>query len=397
MQVAELERSSVETDPEFIKKEKALKDALEYLEEMHRVEQERVADLLEGDLLGNASASSDVSSNVGGGGADLLGFDNNPQPPPVDVFGGSTASPASYNVSGGGGAGAADLLGFDGMTGGNTVNKVPSSGAFPEPQQQQPVPTTNNPAMMGGGGVMGANYNATSFDLRPSLVTGMRSAGNGSANPTPTVVEELQSTLREPNFSGENDISTLGAMGAGPPISSLQQTELDEEAEAEKSRKMQMAAGLFAGVIPSAAASNPQRQIMQSGNSSNVSALDDLIPISDGALASSTANNSSSVFDTTPSSSDPFRMGAMGGSSSMSMPAPPPMAPPPMAPPPPPTEPPPMPPPPPPSAMASPQLGNNATVEQMQKMIEQQQAQMQQMMAMMQQMGMQGNNNGMGG
>ena len=144
-------------------------------------------------------------------------------------------------------------------------------------------------------------------------------------------------------------------MGAGPPISSLQQTELDEEAEAEKSRKMQMAAGLFAGVIPSAAAPTQGKQIMQYGNSSNVSALDDLIPISN-------SGNSSSVFDTTTSSSDPFGMGAMGGSSSgnggssVGMPPPPPMAPPPMAPPPPPmvpVEPPPMPPPPPPSASRS--------------------------------------------
>jgi len=186
-----------------------------------------------------------------------------------------------------------------------------------------------------------------------------------------------------------DDVSSMGAMGGvqGTPIgslskSSLQQKADEEEAQAEKSRKMQIAAGLFAGVP-----SHPQQAPIMQQNSSNISPMDDLIPVSQ---ASSTTNNIS-VFDNAHNdvpTSGTFGM-AMGGSSShdnnnTSIPIPPPMAPPP---------------PPQPTAMAPPTnnnnlLDNNPSVEQMQEMIRQQQEQMNQMMQMM--ASMQAPNNGGG-
>eukprot|EP00571_Detonula_confervacea_P006052 CAMPEP_0172313868 /NCGR_PEP_ID=MMETSP1058-20130122/21155_1 /TAXON_ID=83371 /ORGANISM="Detonula confervacea, Strain CCMP 353" /LENGTH=788 /DNA_ID=CAMNT_0013027593 /DNA_START=161 /DNA_END=2527 /DNA_ORIENTATION=- len=418
----ELQRNSVEWDPEFIQKKKALQDALEYLEEMQQLEQEQVGDLLEGDLLGDPSSPGGGISSSGAmmagdnnAGADFFGFDNNP-PPPTDVFG-SIASPAMSNNNMVAGGGTADLLGFDGLGGGNS-NVVNSGGAF-SPQHES-MPSTmsgymggtnnlessmNNPAPMGGG-IMDAN---SSFDMRPSLVTGMR--GDTVGNPTGQPSMQQQPLSRAtPNFSGiDNNVSAMGDMAGvqGNPITYLQ-PELDEAAKAEKSRKMQMASGLFAGMVPNNDAlktAHQRKPIMQSGNNSNVSALDDLINVSDTALAPSAAVNNSSIFNVndlnspTMPPSDPFGMGPMGGDSSMGIPPPPPMAPPP----------PPMAPPPPPlatnmtpdNAANNSNLGSNQSVEQMQEMIKQQQAQMNQMMQMMQHMQTQGsnntNNNGAGG
>ena len=409
-QLEHLERNNIESDPEFIKKEKALQDALEYLQEMQRDEQERVGDLLEGDLLGDTSASGGdgissshgmVGNSGGDGAADLLGFDNGTTAasagPQFDVFGGAIITTAPPSMPAGG---STDLLGFDGLAGMNSPAVNPPSGAFSTHPNMPANSNDNTSAVMGGGGSMSNN---SSFDLRPSLVT-----GNASSNP-------------------------IDVMG---PISS-QQPELDEEAEAEKSRKMNMAAGLFAG-MPSMSSSNATAEtvqrtpIMQSKNSSNISALDDLIPVSDTPLApppppgatndtleynsavditSSSATtieipdfgmgpmggSSSAGLGVPATTSDPFGMGPMGGipSTTNTVPVPPPMAPPPPpleAPPPLPSVPPPMAPP---DNASNNFLGNNPSVEQMQEMIKQQQAQMKQMMQMMAQM--QGPNNNSNG
>jgi len=492
-QLAELKRQDDEIDPEFARQEKALQDALEYLEEMQQLEQEKVSGLLEGDLLGDAQVQASFQEELGamaggssgGGGADLLGFDTNPgRAPTADVFGGAAPSSGMTNTmtTNYGGGGSADFFGFDGLSGG-TSTAVPCGGAFPT----QPMPTnqimpgymgggnnnmqnTNNAATMGGG-MMGTN---NGFDMRPSLVTGMRSGDTANyANNNPTVAGGRPSTSSPHpssttlNFTGmENDVSTMGAMGGAPGTGAMGevrgtlQPEWNEEAQEEKSRKMQMAAGLFAGVVPPnnvPKAANAQRKpIMAMGNNnSNISAWDDLIPVADTALSPPTsANNSSfnsamrssdpfgmgpmggnsntnsstvipppapappSMAPSPPSLSDPFGMGPIGGSSGNMTTAPPQMAPPPpppMAPPPPPMEPPTPPRPttmsPPtmtPPTMAQPPnattnnngLGANPSVEQMQEMIKQQQAQMSQMMQMMQQMqggGSNNNNNGAAG
>jgi len=440
-EVAEMERNSLEMDPDFVQKEKALQDALEYLEEMQKMEQEKVSDLLEGDLLGNPS------STAGGGmpsmaapfgsnshaGADLLGFDTNPNPPTTDIFGGSTLSNITnkqntMEVNSGGGT--ADLLGFDGFGGGITDNAVNSGvGAF-NPHLGQPIPTNNstmtgymgstnnlernkmvnNPASSMAGGIMDVK---SSFDMRPSLITGMREDGMGNStnNMGQASFQQQPPSSAIPNLHGiEHNISTKGGF-QDIHITSLQPV-LDEEAEAEKTRKMQMASGLFAGVVTNDNSINTaeqQKPIMQSRNNPNVSALDDLISVSDTALAppGSAAAFNSSVFDvndlTSPSimppSSDLFGIGPMGGGH---MPCSQSMTPPPMAPPPPP--PPTMAPPPPPPLSLVPQsmamvhspgnaannnkssLGSNPSVEQMQEMIKQQQEQMNQMMQMMQHM-----------
>ena len=248
--------------------------------------------------------------------------------------------------------------------------------------------------------------NNSNFDLRPSLVTGMREKGTSSSSVPIEPPPPPPSSTNHFSDLQHDDVSSMGAMGGvqGTPIgllseSSLQQKADEEEAQAEKSRKMQIAAGLFAGV-PSVPQQSP---IMQQQNSSNLSALDDLIPVSDTSqVASATTTNNISAFDDNAHNdaipvSDTFGI-AMGGSSShdnnnTSIPIPPPMAPPPppMAPPPPPQ----------PTAMAPPTnnvtnnlLGNNPSVEQMQEMIRQQQEQMNQMMQMM--ASMQAPNNGGG-
>ncbi|KAL9178758.1 hypothetical protein ACHAXT_003889 [Thalassiosira profunda] len=379
-QLQELEQRHAETDPVFLKKEKALQEALDYLEEMKREQQEKVGDLLEGDLLGDASGGIAPTDGAGGSsGADLLGFDNNP----TDVFGG--ASTPANNVVGG----TDDLLGFGGMSYvGNDA--APAGEIFSAPQPsfaRSSVPANN------------VQSNTNPPGMRPSLVTGM-----GGPTQQPPPIEAPQ-----------------------PP--------LDEEAEAEQSRKMQMAAGLFAGVVSSEQSAPQKKPIMQSGAASNTSALDDLLSVSGAALAPPSTAAPSSAFNASdlnslsmpPPPTDEYGMGPMGGATGVGVPqmpvAPPPPPPsgtssmpasdpfgmgpmggnsgngssalpppPPMAPPPPPMEPPPPPPPSVPApAMAPPNapnnpLGNNPSYEQMQEMIKQQQAQMNQMMQMMSQM-----------
>jgi len=444
---------------------------------MHALEREQVGDLLEGDLLGDASGdgmfSGGIPSGGGGGssvgGADLLGFDANPGPPPAtDVFGGASSSSGMANDFG------ADLLGFDGPTGGNT-NALNSGGAFsPQAAANSTISGGRNPVMPGymggrtndignnnvsnnalnnGAGIMGTN---DGFDLRPSVLTGAR----GDA----TVGGPLHSQRPPPtasDFAGVDcDISSMGAMGGargtGAPggAKGALRPDLSEEAQMENSRKMHMAAGLFAGVVLSDARGtrSQKKSIMAMGNNSKISALDDLIPVTNTALSSPPTSNdlafgvndltsamsSSDPFgmrpmggnaaNTTihpahapapapsmapppPSASDPFGMGPMGGTIGDNATIP--TAAPPMAPPPPPMEPPPPvpsvdPPPPPPSTTMSPAMAlamtppnpnnimgsnnnnNNASVEEMQEMIKQQQAQMAQMMQMMQHMQMQG-------
>jgi len=401
-QVEELEKNNIESDPEFRKKEAALKEALEYLEEMQREEQERVGDLLEGDLLGNIDAGNTTIDNVG---EDLLGFaSSNPDPTPqVDVFGMSATAPIASTNDAATQGGSADLLGFSPDVNITMPQHMPTQSNMPSGNTNSHELTgQSNSAPMNNGGVM----NNTNFDLRPSLVTGM-SSGTSSVPierpPPPPSSTNHFSDLQH------DDVSSMGAMGGvqGTPIGSLQESSLqqkadEEEAQAEKSRKMQIAAGLFAGV-PSHPSIPQQAPIMQQ-NSSNISALDDLIPVSDTSqVPSATTTNNISAFDDNAHNdaipvSDTFGM-AMGGSSShdtnnTSIPIPPPMAPPPppMAPPPPPH----------PTAMAPPinngnnnLLGNNnPSVEQMQEMIRQQQEQMNQMMQMM--ASMQAPNNGGG-
>mmetsp|Transcript_39025 Transcript_39025/g.84111 ORF Transcript_39025/g.84111 Transcript_39025/m.84111 type:complete len:469 (+) Transcript_39025:96-1502(+) len=459
---------------------------------MHALEQEKVGDLLEGDLLGDSSGDGMVSGGIPGGGssvgaADLLGFDANPIPPPAtDVFGGASASLGMANDFGDGGS--ADLLGFDGLTGGN-ADALNSGGAFSsQSAANSTISAGRNPVMPGymggqtnnlgnnsmsnnavdkGAGITGTN---NGFDLRPSVLTGVRgdTTPNVNSKSIGTMGGPLHSQRPTPtasNFAGiDCDISSMGAMGGARGTGALGgakgtlQPELSEEAQVENSRKMHMAAGLFAGVVPSDAqgAKSQKKPIMAMGNNSKVSALDDLIPVANSALSSPPTSNNLAfgANDLTSGmpSSDPFGIGPMGGNTTNTTipPAPAPsLAPPPppasdpfgmgpmggiigdnatiptaalpMAPPPPPMEPPPpvpsmAPPPPPPSTTMSPAMApamtpanpnnimgsnnnnNSASVEEMQEMIKQQQAQMAQMMQMMQQMQMQGggglNNNG---
>jgi hypothetical protein len=85
-QLQELESLKVENDPEYIRKEKALQDALEYFKEMQRKEiMTKAGGVLDVDLLGGDAAPSSggtdvfggagLTSDMGGGTADLLGFD----------------------------------------------------------------------------------------------------------------------------------------------------------------------------------------------------------------------------------------------------------------------------------------------------------------------------------
>jgi hypothetical protein len=394
----ELERNRVESDPEFTRKEKALRDALEYLEEMQRLEREKVGDLLEGDLLGsNKDGTQSGGATFGNGddGADLLGFDSNADSR-VDVFGGG---PPSFAVTGNLGAGASDdLLGFSGPPGGygNDVNSgLPFS----------PLPTsTNSGYVVGKSTNLENNANRTHVALRPSLVTGIIGGAGNEGNVSGVAASHHIPSPALTFNRVENDVFAIGGVHG---------TARDEEAETERSRKMHLAEGLFAGVVPAVSATAEQKKpIMLSASNSGAWAFDDLIPISDALNSSAGAIDSS--MKSMPSSSDPFGTGPMGIAPSRSMPIPSssdfgiPMggsnissvmsiAPPPSVPPPPP---PPMPPPPPPmaAALSAPHLannlfGNNPSVEQMQEMIKQQQAQMNQMMQLMQQMQMQGSNN----
>ena len=418
-QLNELERTRVESDPEFVRKEKALQDALEYLEEMQRLDQEKVGDLLEGDLLGNGKDDMQGSGTAFGGnadGADLLGFGGNATP----------WVPASYAGTGNQGAGvSADLLGFGGQSSGYN-NDIKFGGSY----LAQPIPTNSGYHV-----AQSINFeddsnthvdialNRTNFNMRPSLMTGSTGGAANASNRSGMVTSpQLPSPI--PAFYGmANDVYATGG---------VQSTIHDEEAETEKSRKMHLANSLFAGVVPAVSATAQQKQpIMHSGNNPNARALDDLIPMSHTSLNSSAGANTSSAFGANDSASfvvssssdlfgmgglmggssishvtsiaplisshpDPFGMdGPMGGSSINNITS---IAPLPSMPPPPP--PPSMPPPPPPIPMtlSTPQaannlFGNNPSVEQMQEMIKQQQTQMNHMMNLMQQMQMQGSSN----
>ena len=401
-QLQELERNRVESDPEFIRKEKALQDALEYLEEMQRLEQEKVGDLLEGELMRNnkdGMQSGGATFGNSDDGVDLLGFDSNADSR-VDVFGGG---PPSFAVTDNLGACASDdLLGFGGLPSGysNDIN----SGLL---YSLQPT-STNSGYIVGKPTNLENNANKThvALTMRPSLVTGIiGDAGNDSNVSGVLASHHIHSPTPISNRM-ENDVFAIGGVHG---------TMRDEEAEAERSRKMHLAEGLFAGVVPSVSATAQlKKPIMHSVSNSNAWAFDDLIPVSDTLNTSAGAINGSAfgASDVTSlqisSSSDLFGMGPMG----MSMPIPSssdlgiPMggssissamsiAPSPSVPPPPPPS---MPPPPPPTTTASPHpaknlFGNNPSVEQMQEMIKQQQAQMNQMMQLMQQMQMQGSIN----
>lgn len=414
------------------------------------MEQEKVGDLLDGDFLGDAKNNGGGNEGVGAdgiggsGGADLLGFDSTPTPLVADGFGGALAPTAAHRAMESS-EGAADLLGLDGV--------VPPMGLGGV------VPPRTEPATHAIPGYMGGVTNSenTSPDAmgrgrlapRPSLVTGANRAGDnasidvnhhlagiggGAAITAPRV---------SPNFSGmESNSSTMigGAIGGSPHECAAE--ERSETAQAETSRKMQMAAGLFAGVVSSDNApkqeTTKKKPVMAIGNNSTaMSALDDLLPMGETAVApalpapgygsvfnsnndidsaatrltdafaqgpvgTSHANNMGTIAPSAPAPSmappapplsDPFGASVMGGNTSMP-PAPT------MAPPPPPTMEPPEPPPslpptaPSPPALPAPTmaaqndsaLGGNPSVEQMQEIIKQQQAQMNQMMQMMQQM-----------
>ncbi|KAL3761540.1 hypothetical protein ACHAW5_003088 [Stephanodiscus triporus] len=213
----ELERNRVEYDPEFIRKEKALQDALEYLEEMLRLEQEKVGDLLDGVLSGSNNDGMESGGTAFGDntdGADLLGFDGGAAPR-VDVFGGG---PSSFAATGNLGADAsADLLGFGGLNSGGPISPqpLPTNSTVTGYVVGQPINLEYNSNETHVGGIAG---NSSSLNMRPSLVTGIiGGAGNGS---------NLSGVLVSPHL---------------PSVGGVHGTMQDEEAEAEKSRKINLA------------------------------------------------------------------------------------------------------------------------------------------------------------
>lgn len=366
-QLAELERSTnIESDPEYITKKKALEDALEYLEEMQRLEKEKVVvgDLLGGDSSGidQCSGSSSSNSNLGGAimnnigndGVDLLGFDSHTKSQ-VDIFGASFASfSVSDKITPVNVGGTADLLGFDTMSGTNSVGSNEQSfSTYFVPENLRPM----------------SNFGANSFNYATNDKT-RGGRGEGCA------------------FGEKSSIATRPSLVTGV-LGGATKSACDEEAEAENTRKLNMAAGLFAGMVPTAGELQFQRRqpIMQSV--SHALAIDDLIPIPTPNISADSNIDSVLTAHDPSTSCDPFSMVPMGGSCSAGIVPPPSMAPPPppMHPPPPP----PIQPPPPPPAITM--TTSDLTVEQMQEMIKQQQSQMNQMMQLMQQMQMQGSNN----
>jgi len=424
-EVQEMERRGWETDPKVMEKEKALKEALEYLEEMQRLENEGAQDLLGRDDGGGDGGDGlwgvDASSDEGGGNApDLLGFDDFSSK--MDGYGASLTLPSNATLPSGtissGGGGTVDLLDFDvfGSGGGNT-NSGTSSSAL--------------------------NANSLGLDSRISLVTGTGNAGTGAAtinnnNYTNTNSSDLLGISNGGNTypTRGGNASSIGPIGghAVSPVNTPY-SEQDEEAKADHDRKMKMAQGLFAGVVPvnnntnnSSGNSHANKTPIMGSNQNRASAFDDLIPVSETPF---TVITSPAVFggvidqnrNESTTDEDPFAMGPMGGnaeSKNAVIPLPPSVPPPPppsMAPPPPPTEP---PPPPPPvagnipfSGLANTNANNrnindnnpyypsnfnnsfgnnnvsNMTPEQMMQIMMQQQQQMEQMMKMMQGMGMQ--------
>ncbi|KAL7530285.1 hypothetical protein ACHAWF_003320 [Thalassiosira exigua] len=425
--LAELEARGVNYDPEYLKKEKALKDALEYLEEMRREELAKATDLLDddegrgrgggggggSDLLDGVVMGEEAAFGAGGagdGGADLLGFDDRPPPPAPDLptdafFGGTSAATSNGAIDG-----AGDLLGFDPFSGGIGGDDGGGLAVLAGTRPASLGSTTAGMADarqasygMGRGGndaVAIADFPgagaANGFEMRPSLVTGTMGTGGP------------RESNNEPGFAGGGDAAV------GPT-----RTERDEAAEEERARKMTLAAGLFAGVGSSAASgeTSARKPTTRSGDGRGASASDELIPVSNVAPpAATTPASFGSAFDVPaddsgPSSADPFAMGPMGGvggagcaprpsaETTPSLPVGPmggagfPLMPP-TAPPPPPTDPPPPPPPAPPGPGELCAEGGTTSMEQMQETIRQQQAQMQQMMQMMQQMQMQGGTGG---
>lgn len=372
----ELERNDVTKDPKFLEKERGLKEALEYLEELQREQREKEVVEEMGDLLGgggggdffggstNANCVTNDSQAFGGDDSeDLLGFQTNVAPAPVpvsstksDVFGASSSS-----------GGTADLLGFDAFAGPSQQPPQQTQQQYHQYSQSQAnqnnnVNATSSSSMMGNGSSFLPS--PEKLEMRPSLVTGIR-------GPPPTVEhsntggDDLWKGWHDTSSTNESgvsaasttytdDISSFGAMG-GIPGSSIQQSEEDEDAKLEKERKMNMAAGLFAGVF--------------SNNTSSSNA-------GSGAVMNSISSTTTS---------DPFE--SMLSTPPMDAPPPPPIEAPPPLPPSVPPPPPPNEPPPPPPTNSN---GGDASVEQMQEIIRQQQQQMNQMMQMMQQMGMQG-------
>ena len=360
-------------DPKFIEKERGLQQALEYLEELQREQllgsDEGVGDLLGGgdDLLLSGNNDNTTMNGVimkngtmsssqafGSGNDDLLGLQSSVttsvSAPSNDVFGAFSTSGTTTTT--------ADLLGFDDFSSPPQVQQQQQPQlSISQPFQESDSTISNPISMMGNSSVLPSPDN---LEMRPSLVTGMR--GPTSTDNSNTDSDDLwkgwHATTSSTNapMAPSEDISSFGAMG-GIPGSSIQQPQVeddDEDAKLEKERKMNMAAGLFAGVIP------------------------------DGTSSKRMPMNT-----TTAPIHDPFESMLSPPIDAPPLP-PPPLPTPPEAPPPPPPS---MPPPPPPPNEAPPPpppTDNNASVEQMQEIIRQQQEQMNQMMQMMQQMGMQG-------
>ena len=346
-QLAEVERNgNWQNDPKFLEKEKALRDALEYLEEMHREQQMQNSNLLSSDPA-EPGATTDLLNT--GDTADLLGFDG-----------------PSNEVT----APSADLLGFD---------QPDISAAFPsatlDPFSQPIISNSMND--------LAPATNLSSLpEVRTSLVTGNGTEYN-KVNEAHGDLLGMGSAVNSSTFNMNPSSCTYeGSSATNDNLTPWQQ----EEADVEHSRKKEMAAGLFAGVIPSAQHQTPTY----------------------GAAISSSTTTSSPKLDIFAPTSQPvdFSFGGapMGGSSGEGIAQPPSMAPPPppsMAPPPPPT----MPSPPPAMAPPPPPVNNmnthvpmpsiqgnfdatNLDKHQMMQMMMQQQAQMQQMMNMMSSMGM---------
>lgn len=370
----ELERNDVTRDPKFIEKERGLQQALEYLEELQREQQEKEEEENVGDLLGggdffggNTNAVNgglNHSQAFGGGSEDLLGFQSNVSQVPV-----SSSQPDVFGASSSGGT-TEDLLGFDGFAGPSPQQPQHQQQHRQIQQQQQQqyyqsqphqinTITDNSSSMMGNGSFLPS---PEKLEMRPSLVTGMRgppATGNSNAGGDDLwkgwhATSSTNDPVVPPVSTYTDDLSSYGAMGGIPGSAIPPPDEENEDVKLEKERKMNLAAGLFAGVFP-------DNTISSAGSGARMN----------------------SMSATTP---DPFE--SMLPTPPMEAPPPPPTDAPP---PPPPNE---APPPPPPTS-------GDVSVEQMQEIIRQQQEQMNQMMQMMQQMGMQGgapnSNNGVGG
>jgi uncharacterized membrane protein YgcG len=362
-QIAKLEAEQTKSNPEFVKKEKALQDALEYLEEMQQLEEQQQEKqqqqvILEDDLLGVGNSSTITTNNISsnnnkGGINDLLGFhdttinnnDNNFTTLALGIQGHSGGNVVANNN--------ADLLGFDNLSDGYNVNNNSSSSSI---------------------GIYDGNINN-------SNIGGYYPAGGAT---TTTALSSMSSTTFNRGLNSTNTYTH----------------HKDEETDvAEQLRKVNLAEGLFAGV--SGSWCDPNFNSNKRNNISDVydnnSAISTEIADTPFYLnPSAIVSNNVGMYDMNADTYSICDIGnPMGGSSSfihdnfLSMVPPPSMPPPP---------PPSMPPPPPSPAttvgldgvLNNNPMGNCLSVEQMQEMIRQQQEQMNQMITMMQQM--QGNN-----